>query len=132
MKLIFFIFIIFFICFLSSIILLNLSIKSFFNFIRLFLPFSICKYVNSFISSTYSRPFFIFLHPFLGKIDLISKIIDLNGDSLYAFLTFFLNILNNSSFFYAFLTFTPLISAIIIKSLFDNFFGLEKFRPYIM
>ena len=48
------------------------------------------------------------------------------------FLTFFFNILNNSSFFDIFFTFTPLIFAIIIKSLFDNYFGLDKFMSYIM
>ena len=37
--------------------------------------------------------FFIFAS-FLGKIDLISKIMDLNGDSLYVFLTCFFNIFN--------------------------------------
>ena len=48
------------------------------------------------------------------------------------FFKFFFNILNNSSFFYVFFTFTPLISAINIKSVFDNFFGVDEFISYIM
>ena len=66
--------------FLVSLFYLNFSIKSFFTLIKLFLNFSIFRDVNSLISSTYLKPLFIFLHPFLGKIDLISKIINLNGD----------------------------------------------------
>ena len=91
---------IFSIYFLYLLFFLNFSIKSFFSFIRLFSAFSICKNINSFTSSIYLRVPFIFLHPFLGKIDLISKIIDLTGDSLYVFLTYFFNVLNNSYFFY--------------------------------
>ena len=54
-----------------------------FFLIKTFLKFSISKDVNSFFSSTYLRYSFISLHNFFGKIDLISKTIDLNGDSLY-------------------------------------------------
>ena len=56
-----------------------------------------------FTSSTYLRLFFIVLYPFLGKIDLISEIIDLNNDSLCVILSFFLKILNNSPFLMIFL-----------------------------
>ena len=69
---------------------------------RLFLIFSICKNVNSFISSIYLRIFFIFLHPLCGKINLTSEIIDLNGDSSYVILSYFFKISNNSSFFTVF------------------------------
>ena len=110
---------------------LNFYIKSFFNLIRSFSPFSIFKNVNSFVSSICSRPFFISLHLFLGKIDLISEIIDLNDDSLYAFLTYFFNFLNNL-FFYCFFTFILLISAINLSLLDNNFLQLGRSTSYIM
>ena len=38
--------------------------------------------------------FFIFLHPFLGKIDLISEFNDWNGDSLNVISTVLLKIIS--------------------------------------
>ena len=70
---------------------------------------------------------------FFGRIDLISEIIDLNGDSLYVILSYFFKISNNSSFFNVFcffFTYTPLIPAINLNSCTDKFFTCSKSISY--
>ena len=65
---------------------------------------------------------------FFGKIDLISKIIDLNGDSSYIILSYFLKISYNSSFlmffpilYLSYLQFSSFHALIILLCLIDPY-----------